>query len=269
MPFANLKDFHLYYESTGAGEPLILISGFASGAWNWFKQIEDLAKYFRVITFDPRGVARSEISEDLAFTISICAIADDVANLLDELEIEKANVLGVSFGGFVAQKFALNYPERLNKLILACTSCGGKNHVAPAPEVLAAFAPNKNFNTSERIRKFMRPAFTNEFAAKNAAEVEKVCVLREQNVVPEKVYSQQLYSATIFDTEAKISQIKAETLILTGDSDVVVPLQNSMNLSNLIPNAQLKIIKGGSHMFFIEQAEEFNKIVTDFVNRKS
>ncbi len=268
MPFAKLKNICLFYESHGAGEPLVLISGFASGAWNWFKQTGELAKDFRVITFDPRGVAHSKISDDLVSTVSIQTIADDVANLLDELNIEKANVLGISFGGFVAQEFALNYPERLAKLILACTSFGGANHVPPAPEVLSAFASTDNLNTLERIRKFMRPAFTPEFAERNADEVEKVCVLREQNIVPEKVYFQQLFSAMTFDTATRISQIKAETLILTGNADVVVPMQNSINLSNSIPNARLEIIEGGSHLFFIENAKEFNKIVTDFVNRK-
>ncbi len=224
MPFAKLDDFEIYYESHGAGEPLVLIPGFASGAWNWFKQTDELARNFRVITFDPRGVAHSKIADNLVSTVSIQTIADNAANLLDELNIKKATILGVSFGGFVAQEFALKYSERLDKLILACTSFGGANHVLPAPEVLSAFASTDNLNTAECIRKFMRPAFSSEFAARNADEVEKVCVLREQNSVPEKVYLQQLSSATTFDTEMQISQIEAETLILTGNADVVVPM---------------------------------------------
>ena len=138
----------LYYESRGAGEPLVLIPGFAAGAWTWFEQIEELAKTFRVITFDPRGVSRSPLGENPAEAISLAANASDIADLLDFLEIEKANVLGVSFGGFVAQEFALKFPERLNKLVLACTSFGGKNHVAPDLEVLAAFVAAGDLNKS-------------------------------------------------------------------------------------------------------------------------
>jgi len=254
----------LFYESHGAGEPLILIPGFASGAWAWEWQREDLSKDFRVVTFDPRGVSHSPIAGDSA--VSLQTIAGDIVNLLDELEIEKANILGASFGGFVAQEFALTYPERLDKLILACTSFGGKNHVAPDLEILTAFVSIDDLNKSERIRKFMIPAFTPEFRAENAEIVEQVCRLREQNVVPESVYLAQLQSATTFDAEARVERIKAETLILTGDKDIVVPPQNSYNLAEAIPNSTLKIIENGSHMFFIEKADEFNKIVAQFLS---
>lgn len=267
MPKIKLKDFDVYYESQGAGTPLILIPGFASGAWNWLKQTEDLAKHFRVITFDPRGVAHSEICDGTAVSIRI--LADDINDLLDALDIEKANLLGVSFGGFVAQEFALAYPDKLNKLILACTSFGGINHIAPSPEVLAAFVSTEGLNESEKIRKFIIPAFSPEFSAEHNDMVEQFCRLREQNYVPETIYMQQFQSATVFDAEKRVSNIRAETLVLTGDSDVVVPPENSSNLARAIPNAKLKIIEGGNHMFFIEKSDEFNRIVTNFVNCES
>jgi pimeloyl-ACP methyl ester carboxylesterase len=256
-------NFELYYETRGAGEPLVLIPGFASGAWIWFRQIEDLAKDFQVITFDPRGVGKSAAPESSVVTLQ--TIAADIRGLLDELEIGRANVLGASFGGFVAQEFALDFPERLNKLILACTSFGGKNHVAPDLEVLAAFISIDDLNKQGRIRRFIVPAFTPEFYAENQDVVETVCELREQNTVPERVYMQQLEAAINFDFEARAAEIKAETLVLTGDRDVVVPPQNSANLAEKIPNAKLKFIENGSHMFFIENAAEFNQAVRDFI----
>lgn len=265
MPFAKFANLELFYETSGTGAPLVLIPGFASGAWNWFCQTQTLAKHFRVLTFDPRGVANSKAADET--NISIQTIADDVASLLDNLEIERASVLGASFGGFVAQEFALKYPERLDKLILACTSFGGKNHVAPASEVLQAFATTENLNSPERIRKFMIPAFTSEFVKHHFDQVEKVCRLREQNVVPETVYLAQLQSATGFDAEARVSNIEAQTLVLTGAKDLVVPPLNSDNLWRAIPNAKLKIIKGGGHLFFIEKAEEFNQTVIDFCQK--
>lgn len=255
---------NLFYKTHGTGEPLILISGFASGAWLWFRQIEELSKHFQVITFDPRGIANSKLNENE--TVSISQIADDVVKILDELKIEKASILGTSFGGFVAQDFALRYPERLNKLVLACTSFGGKNHVLPDNfEVLTAFISTENLNSADRIRKFMIPAFTKDFVENHFEIVEKTCQLREANEVPEKVYLQQLQAATTFDTETKIPNIKAETLIITGDSDQVVPMQNSLNLANLIPNAKLEIVENCGHLFFIEQAEKFNKLVKTFL----
>ena len=259
----------LFYKAKGSGSPLILIPGFASGEWNWFRQVDDLSKDFQVITFDPRGIGKSRAKESDLQELSMRAFAEDVLQILDKLKIEKANVLGASFGGFVAQEFALSFPERLDKLILACTSFGGKNHVAPDLEILMAFASTEGMNTSERIRKFMIPAFTDEFNEKHTEIVEKVCRLREEAIVPEKVYLSQLTAATTFDFENRVGEIKNETLIITGDKDRVVPMQNSINLSEKMSNAALKIIENGSHLFFIEKAEEFNKIVKDFLKENN
>ena len=257
----------LFYETHGAGEPLILIAGFASGAWNWFRQIENLSKDFRVITFDPRGIGQSKAGENDLQNLSMKNYIADVLEILDALEIEKAHVLGASFGGFVAQEFALAFPERVGKLILACTSAGGKHHVKPAIEILRSFAPDASLPIGEKIRRFIRPAFTAEFNRERAAEVEEVCQLREQNEVAEAVYRGQLQAAFIFDAADKISAIKNETLVITGDKDSVVPMKNSLNLAKEIPNATLKIIENGGHLFFIEKDDEFNHTVKEFLNK--
>lgn len=259
----------MYYESKGAGEPLILIPGFASGAWTWFKQTEDLSKDFQVITFDPRGIGRSKALDEDLQNLSIEIFIRDILQIMNDLKIEKANVLGASFGGFVAQEFALSFPEKIDKLILACTSAGGANHVKPDIEILRSFTPDQNLTVGERVRKFIRPAFTNEFNAERADEVEKVCQMREQNSVDDSVYMAQLQVAFSFDTSEKLKEIKNETLVLTGDKDSVVPMDNSINLAEKIPNAKLEIIKNGSHMFFVENAEEFNRSVKNFLNGKS
>jgi pimeloyl-ACP methyl ester carboxylesterase len=254
----------LHYEVHGEGKALILVPGFASGAWIWRWQTRELSKWFRVITFDPRGVAKSAFSNgDNA--VSIPLIADDIAALLDDLGIDRANILGVSFGGFVAQEFALSYPSRTDKLILGCTSYGGPGHVPPAPEVLASFTATEGLNSSERICKFMRPAFTEDFLRDHGATVKEVCRLREENVVPESVYMQQLIAATTFDSKDRLSELVCETMILSGDADQVVPMQNSVNLAVAIPVAKLEIVAGGSHMFFVEQPDDFNRIVRNFI----
>lgn len=253
----------LFYETYGNGEPLILIPGFASGAWNWFRQIDDLSKDFQIITFDPRGIGRSK-NDDLQ-NLSMQTFVADVLQILDDLKIEKANVLGASFGGFVAQEFALRFPERLDKLILVCTSAGGTSHVRPGDEILQSFAPNSSMTVGERIRKFIGPAFTNEFNENHADEVEKVCQMREQNEVAEAVYLAQLQAAFAFDANESLGAIEDETLIITGNQDRVVPMRNSQNLAEKLPNATLKIIENGSHMIFIENAAEFNRAVKEFL----
>ncbi len=260
----------LHFETHGTGEPLILIPGFASGAWNWFRQTRDLSEDFRVIAFDPRGIGQSRIENPIdSANLSMETFVEDVLTILDAFEIEKANVLGASFGGFVAQEFALRFPERLNKLILACTSAGGANHVRPDIEILRSFTPDPNLTVGERIRKFIRPAFTDKFNAEQADEVEEVCRLRESNTVADAVYFAQLQTAFTFNAEDRVSLIETETLVITGDQDKVVPMQNSMNLAGSLPNATLKIIENGSHLFFIENAAEFNQAVKEFLSEPS
>ena len=263
MPFAVLNETELCYEDLGEGEPLVLVPGFASGAWSWEWQIKGLSDGFRLIAFDPRGVAASKLRDGAQ--VSISKIADDIAELLGELRIDAAHILGISFGGFVAQEFALRYPGKLKKLILASTSFGGPRHVAPAIEVLASFASTDGLNSSDRIRKYLTTAFSMEFVREHEDAVNRFCTLRELNTVPEDVYRQQLASAMEFNADGRVGGITAETLVLTGDEDTVVPPANSRNLAEAIPGARLRTIDGGGHMAFVERAREFNTIVREFL----
>ncbi len=264
MPQLTLADVDLHYEVYGNGEPLVLIPGFAAGAWIWSKHVAPLATKFRVVTFDPRGIGQSSFeSEQLTMRL----LADDTAALLRRLGIEQAHILGVSFGGFVAQEFALAYPEMTRTLSLCCTSFGGPNHVAPSMDILTAVLSTNGFNTQERIRRNLLPAFSPEFARIHADEVEEVINLRLANPVVEEAYRAQLKAGVGFDAESRVGGIQAPTLVLSGDADAIVPVQNSHNLARRIPGARLRLIEGGSHLFFIEQPDEFNRIVAEFLGQ--
>ncbi len=265
MPIIELSTGKMHYDVQGSGEALLLIPGFASGAWSWSWQTAELANRFEVITFDPVGVARSTINP--GETVSISSIAGDVAVLIETLGLASAHILGISFGGFVAQEFALRYSQRVRRLILASTSYGGPKHVAPAMPVLAAFASSDGLNTADRIRHYMTVAFTPDFVSERSDVVDRFCQLREENVVSREVYMQQLQSALSFDVENAVPVITAQTLVLTGEHDVVVPEANSRNLAAAIPNARLEVIGSTGHMAFVEKAGEFNRVVTDFLRR--
>ena len=262
MPRASVNGLKLYYEIEGDGAPVVLIPGFAAGRWIWFKQTADLSRNFRVIIFDPRGVSASDKPEGPQ-TISL--LAGDVAHLLETIGVESAHIVGASFGGFVAQEFALKYPAMTRKLVLCCTSFGGPNHVAPSTDTLAALASTKGLNSEERMRANLLLAFTPEYVRREVSEVDRIVRLRATNEVPEHIYLSQLQAAMSFNAESRLDQITSPTLVLTGDADVIVPVQNSRNLAAMIPGAELKIVAGGSHTFFIEQADQFNRIITEFL----
>jgi pimeloyl-ACP methyl ester carboxylesterase len=263
MPFAQVNGAGLFWEESGSGQPLVLIPGFASGAWSWAWQVPELSRSFRVITFDPRGVSRSKLDD--GSTVSIEMIADDVAALINRIGLEAAHILGISFGGFAAQALAIRHPGRVEKLVLASTSFGGPNHVMPSAETLASFAETGGPNSSERIRRNLVLAFSESFANTSSGQVERFCMLRERNPVAEEVYRQQLASAMAFDAEQQCGEIKAETLVIGGDQDTVVPFQNSRNIAEQIPNARLAVITNAGHMAFIERAAEFNRLVAEFL----
>jgi pimeloyl-ACP methyl ester carboxylesterase len=254
----------LYYEEHGRGEPLVLVPGFGTGLWIGYRQVSEFAERFRVVVFDPRGVARSG-ANDAPFTMR--DLAEDLAALLAGLRVERAHVLGASFGGFVAQEFALAHPERTRSLVLCCTSYGGPGHVPPAPETLAAIASTKGLNTQERVRENLLLAFSPRFVEESPEEVERVISLRAESDVPEHAYTRQLQAAFAFDAAARVGAIKAPTLVVTGDADAIVPHENSVNLAAAIPGAALRVIDGGSHAFFIERAAAFNRAVLEFVEQ--
>ncbi len=257
-------EFEMFVETHGNGDPLLLVPGFASGAWCWFAQIPELSRERQLIAFDPRGIGRSQSGASVP---TMESFVSDAISVLDELGIESADVLGASFGGFVAQELAMRFPSRVRKLILACTTAGGPTHVGPSPEILASFAPDPTVTVGERIRKFIRPAFSDDFNTEHADVVERICRLREENEVSEAVYLAQLQAAVLFDSNPRLSSIGCPTLVVTGDRDRVVPMENSRNLAGKIPGAKLSIIHGGSHMLFVERAADFNRSVAQFLKQ--
>lgn len=252
----------IYYEIYGQGQPLLLIPGFATGLWIWYKQIPVFSKYYKTIVFDNRGVSRSTKA---IFPYSMEKMADDVANLLSFLKIKKANILGASMGGFIAQEFALKYPEKVSSLILCCTSFGGRNHVSPSAETLLSMSSFQDPNSENRIRRALQFAFASEFQENNPKEFEKIVDLRLANPILTQAYLSQLQAAVTFDVEDKLENLDLPTLIMTGDKDLLVPPQNSLNLASKIKNSKLEVISGFGHSIFIESAPTFNKLVIDFL----
>lgn len=264
MPIINVEDSELYYEIHGDGEPLILIPGLGTGLWLWFKQVPAFAESFRTIIFDPPGVGRSAASPAPFTTRSLAAT---LAKLLDALGVERAHVLGASLGGFVAQEFALAYPNKTKSLVLCCTSAGGTRHVPAHASVLEAYASNFKLPADERVRQNLLLSFAPRYVSAHAEEVEAVLSMRLVNFVPDEVYLSQVRAGQTHDADARVPDINAPTLVITGDADRIVPPENSTNLAAAIPRAKLEVIPGGSHMFFIEEASAFNAAVVEFVKR--
>ncbi len=253
----------IYYEIAGNGPALVLIEGLGVATWFWEKQQPAFARHFTTIVYDNRGVGKSEKPPG---PYSIRMMADDLAGLLDSLKISKAHLLGVSMGGFIAQDFALRYPQKVDRLILVSTSAGGPDHAPMAPEVLQTMFATDG-SPRELARRKLALAYSGAFMAIN--EIEHLIDLRLANLQPPHAYVAQATAGASFNLSDQVRQIQARCLILAATGDKLVPVANAHNLVKKIPNSRLKIYEGYGHQFFVEIPEAFNREVIDFLSSAS
>ena len=265
MPIAHVSDIDLYYEEHGAGPHLVLIEGTGYHTWMWYRQLPAFARHFRTLIYDNRGVGRSDAPPG-PYTHE--QNADDLAGLLDVLGWNHTHVLGVSMGGFIAQEFALKYPQRLDALVLSATGFGGPNMVPVPPEAIKAMMPNPALTPEERIRTGMRIAFSDpNWPEQHPDEFEQIVRWRLEHVPPAEAATAQVMAGLTFNTEDRLREIRAPTLVVAGAADRVVPPRNAELLADRIPNAQLAIIPAAGHLAFIDHADAFNQIVLEFLTR--
>ena len=230
-------DVKLYYEVQGSGDPLLMIMGLGGSLAAWSPVlVTELARHnFKVITYDNRGTGRSDKP---AIKYSLEMFASDAIALLDELKIERAHIFGVSMGGMIAQELALNYPSRLRTLTLGCTTCGGKHAVPPPPESLKILtAPRDGASPEELIRRGWQLQYPKEFIEHHRAELEGEIPRLLAYPTPPSAYMRHLEATYGLKTYDRLPEIKAPTLVVTGEGDVLIPARNSEIIAERIPGA--------------------------------
>lgn len=261
MPMADVNDIRMYYEIHGAGDPLVLIMGLRRNAEWWYRQIPGLSRHFRLLVFDNRGAGRSDKPET---DYSIRMFADDTARLMDVLGMERAHILGVSMGGYIAQELAINHPEKIDRLIIGCSGCGGERAVLMSAERMERFMANKGLTPEQILRKDMDIFFSDAFVRDNPRFIEDFVEISMRHYQPAHAFFRQWDACQRHDTADRLGIIRAPTLLMTGDDDPLVPPENSRILKELIPHASLVTFPGRRHCFFIEVADEFNRRAMDF-----
>jgi len=266
MTKANVNGVTIDYDVCGQGEPLVLIQGLGGPRSGWIFQTRAFSKYYRVITFDNRGVGKSD-KPSQPYTVR--TMADDTRALLDCLEVDKAHVLGASLGGMVAQEMAINYPDRVMKLILACTAAGMGHTNGSAVETMghgsalteADIKDPRSVDMGRIMSEVIRLSFNRRLSKVFFVPLAKT-YLRFREV---QAISGQMEAAVAHSTLDRLDQIKAPTLVIVGTGDRLIPSQSSEMLANMIPGARLVRVNGGSHAFFMEMRGRFNKEVLDFL----
>ena len=251
MPIANLPGIDLYFERAGEGPPLLFISG-TGGDLRVKPNVFDgpLVRSFDLVAYDQRGLGRSD-KPDVPY--SMADYADDAAGLMDHLGWVSAKVVGVSFGGMVAQELALRHPAKVERLALACTSPGGAGGASfPFHEIghlqgearARHLIPISDTRRDEAWAK-ANPETHAQFVAMGAADPYAGEPGRAMGA------RRQLEARAGHDTWDRLGQIACSVMIAAGRYDGIALPQTQHNLASRIAGAELRFFEGG-HMFMIQ-----------------
>ncbi len=252
MPTAKLPHIELYYERAGEGPPLLFISGTGGDLRNKPNVFDGpLAQTFDLLAYDQRGLGRSEKPDH---PYSMADYADDAAALMDHVGWPSARVIGVSFGGMVAQELVLRHPARVERLVLACTSPGGAGGASfPFHEI-------EHLTGEARAKHLIPVSDTRRDAAWAAGHPEAYAQLLAMTAAPDRYAGEpgramgarrQLEARAGHDTWERLSRIACPVMIAAGRFDGIALPATQERMAARIPGAELRWFDGG-HMFMIQ-----------------
>jgi 3-oxoadipate enol-lactonase len=236
----------LHWERTGSGPPVLLIMGLGLSGGAWWRTVPVLAGRLEVITFDNRGVGRSQA---LWHAYSTAAMADDAVSVLDAAGVDRVHVYGISLGGMVAQQLALRHPDRVRSLVLGATHAGGRHARRPDSDVVAflrrrlwmrheeAAWSSVEFNYGERCR--------TEHPERIVEDVDQ----RLTHRFPVQAYRAQLWAAALHDCYRQLHRIDTPTLVVHGTEDRMIPVENGRMIAARIPGARLLELSDSGHLY--------------------
>jgi 3-oxoadipate enol-lactonase len=264
--FADNGSSRIAYElcdRLGRGKPwLILIQGLGFDRSGWAPVISPLRRRFRLVLIDNRGSGRSA-TPDRKFTVA--DMGADVVAVLDSSGIARAHVLGASLGGMVAQELAIGYPQRVDRLVLACTTPGWP-YGYPMPRAsVQRMTAAVSLPVEAAQRSLVENALGPETLKEHPELVERI--VRNQTARPgdTAAWKALANAGATYSGGTRQALIRALTLIMCGDADAVVDPRNSEVLAGRIPSSQVVVFPGLGHLFFWEQSAQFAKAVTTFL----
>lgn len=255
-----INGVEIAYEDLGSGPVVVLLHGYPFNRSLWRDQASALCDKFRMIVPDLRGHGESAVTSG---TATMEAMANDVASLLDRLNISDATIGGLSMGGYVALAFYRLFPARVQSLVLAATRAQADTE--EAKQNRAVQAEKARAEGMEGIADTMLPKLlTPETVAKRPEVVKHVRGMMA-STNPEGAAAALLGMAKRQDQTSYLPQIKAPTLILVGSEDVITPVADAEFMHREIHGSQLHVIENAGHVVNLERPEEFNLVLSQFL----
>ncbi len=269
MPMLGVGEVELYYEIHGSGPPLLNISGTGNDLRWSSPETNPLNAHFTVCHYDQRGLGRAvdhrdrpgQPDPDVAYTMA--DYANDAAALLDHLGWDRVDVVGTSFGGMVAQNLVVAHPQRIRRLVLACTSAGGPGGASVDFRELAELSPEQALVVRGN-QLDTRNDLANGVLAPGMDLITKWAKRRNEAPEPDavaKVQAQrQLDARADHDTWEGLATVIHPTLVIGGRYDGVAPVANMERIAERLPNAQLHWCDGG-HIFFLQDPQAWPRVI--------
>jgi 3-oxoadipate enol-lactonase len=252
----------LFVEEHGEGEPLLLIEGLGQSMWAWREQIPVFAGHYRTIAFDTRGTGRSPVPDE---SYGIDELAQDAADVLDG---RTASVVGLSMGGYVALTLALARPELVRSLVLVGTGAGGPDRVPRPQDVRDAYAAAIGLPFDEYGRRTMPLTFSPGWTDRNPERFEAILAARLEHPTPDVTLDAHLLACYGFYARGcEVERIDAPALVIHGDADVIVPVENGRALASRLPNARYVELPGRGHNVQLEDPVTVNRLLLEFLQR--
>ena len=243
------------------GEPLLMIHGLGADSRGWARQKRAFGSRFRLVLVDNRGVGRSERPPG---PYDLEVMADDALAALDHAGYGSAHVMGASMGGIIAQVIGVRHPERVRSLTLACTA---SRHFGWRRELLGEWADQAQaYGMREFVRRNLRWMVGPRSLRRMWPAMAVLGPLAFNVPVSSFVAQIQAILAIDDDLREGLTGIAVPTLVLVGSQDVLTTQGDSEEIASLVPGAELAVIRGGAHLFMVEQAGAFNRTVLEFLD---
>jgi pimeloyl-ACP methyl ester carboxylesterase len=252
MPIAKSRGARIYYESAGSGPPVLLISGQGMTAAAWWRTVAELSPSFRVLTFDNRDMGRSSRT---AWPYVIAQMAEDAIAVLDAAGVGRAHVYGISLGGMVAQELALRHPERVSALVLGSTTAGGPEAILADPQPLTFFVRAGAMAPEEAEWAAVPYNYSLRTRREHGERISEDIARRVEHQTDTLAYLHQVAAAATHNVVGRLGSIKAPTLVVQGEEDIVMPPLNGRLLAEGIPGAQLKTWPNAGHLYTTDEPE--------------
>ena len=243
----------------GTGRPLLLLMGIGGNLEMW-APFEVLLKGVQTITVDAPGTGGST---GYRWPRRMGGLARTMEGLLDALELPSVDVLGVSFGGVLAQQLAHQAPDRVRRLVLAATG-PGLGGVPGSPRVLWAMATPRRYWQPDYFRRIAGTIYGGA-ARRDPDSTLHGSLARFTHAPSMAGYAAQLYAIAGWTSVPWLPRLRPPTLVIAGDDDPIVPLVNGRILHRLIPGSRLHVVRGGGHLFLLDDPAEIAALVTEFL----